>query len=99
MNVELEKIFSPEVLSALDERVRKLVREELSARMPARLAVEEELTARQVAKMKGVKPKTVYEWKDKGLLKSHTTPTGRIRFYQRDVEGVDEPSIKADVMR
>jgi len=89
MSVELERLFGPEVLAALDERQRKIVREELSARFKDRPAVEDELTVKQVAEMKGIKPKTVYEWKDKGLLPFHKTPTGRVRFYRRDVESLN----------
>jgi len=64
VTAELEKVFSPEVLAALDERMRRMAREEVGARVPSRPAGEEELTVAQVAEIKNVRPKTVYEWKD-----------------------------------
>jgi hypothetical protein len=71
------------VLDTFDERVRRIVREELSSRMPARPAVEEEMTVKEVAAIKGVRPKTVYEWKAKGCL----NPTRRRRAGSGSTEG------------
>ena len=88
MDVDLSKIFSPEVAAAIIETARRAAREEVDSRLPARPSGEEELTVKQVAELKGVKPKTVYEWKDRELLPFHTTPTGRVRFYRADVEAL-----------
>lgn len=76
------------------EVLRQLIREELrSIQAEESKPVEEkdgdeELTVKQVAKMKGVQPRTVYDWVDKKRIPFHRTPGGRLRFYRRHAERV-----------
>lgn len=44
------------------------------------------LTTNEVARIFRVARSTVVNWADKGLLPSTRTPSGRLRFYRRDVE-------------
>ena len=64
MSAKLEAIFGPDLLAALDERVRAIVREAGDERLTVRQDAgkkdgDEELTVREVAEMKGVRPRTV----------------------------------------
>lgn len=76
------------------EALRLLIRQEIVAieRERANAAPQpeskQELTVEEVARLKRVKPRTIYEWikADPPRLKFHRTPSGRIRFYRRDVE-------------
>lgn len=76
------------------EALRQLIREELNAiraeepRPAEKEDSDEELTVKQVARMKGVKPRTVYDWVREKRIPFHKTPGGRLRFYRRHVERV-----------
>jgi excisionase family DNA binding protein len=76
------------------EALRQLIREELRA-MQAEGAEpaekkdgDEELTVKELAAMKGVKPRTVYDWVREKRIPFHYTPGGRLRFYRRHAERV-----------
>lgn len=76
------------------EALRQLIREELRAMQnedskPAeKKDGDEELTVKQVADLKGVKPRTVYDWVAQKRIQFHYTPGGRLRFYRRHAERV-----------
>jgi excisionase family DNA binding protein len=76
------------------EALRQLIREELRAVLskesePAETkAGDEELTVAQLAEMKGVQPRTVYDWVKEKRIPFHYTPGGRLRFYRRHAERV-----------
>ncbi|MFL6283542.1 MAG: helix-turn-helix domain-containing protein [Pyrinomonadaceae bacterium] len=76
------------------EALRQLIREELRAMQnedskPAeKKDGDEELTVKEVAQMKGVKPRTVYDWVRENRIPHHYTPGGRLRFYRRHAERV-----------
>jgi excisionase family DNA binding protein len=76
------------------EVLRQLIREELRAMQaeesePAETKDgEEELTVKDMAKLKGVKPRTVYDWVKEKRIPFHYTPGGRLRFYRRHAERV-----------
>ena len=84
MSADLNKVFSPDVLQALREEMRRIARVEASARQPP--PTEEVLTVREVAEIRKVKPRTVYSWVEKRRIPFHHTPTGKLRFYRKDVE-------------
>lgn len=79
-----------DIAENLLESIRLLIRQEIVSHEQARAEPEptgnEELTVEQVAQVKRVKPGTVYGWVREGLIKYHRTPSGRLRFYRRDVE-------------
>jgi excisionase family DNA binding protein len=89
--LKLETMFGPDVVAALEERMREIARE---AQTPeSRPRPDDELTVRDVARMKSVEPRTVYDWvkrhkEGEGGLKFHHTPGGQLRFYRRDVEAL-----------
>jgi excisionase family DNA binding protein len=76
------------------EVLRQLIREELrSMQSEESKSVEEkdadeELTVKDVARLKGVKPRTVYDWVKEKRIPFHYTPGGRLRFYRRHAERV-----------
>jgi excisionase family DNA binding protein len=76
------------------EALRRLIREELrSMQSEESESVEEkdgdeELTVSELAEMKGVKPRTVYDWVKENRIPCHRTPGGRLRFYRRHAERV-----------
>jgi excisionase family DNA binding protein len=76
------------------EALRQLIREELRAMQTEESeSVEkkdgdEELTVKELAEMKGVKPRTVYDWVREKRIPFHRTPGGRLRFYRRHAERV-----------
>lgn len=76
------------------EALRELIREELRAmRAEEPGPVEEkggdeELTVRELATLKGVRPRTVYDWVRERRIPFHRTPGGRLRFYRRHAERV-----------
>jgi excisionase family DNA binding protein len=80
------------------EALRQLIREELRAMQSEESKTveekggDEELTVREVAKLKGVKPRTVYGWVAEKRILFHRTPGGQLRFYRRHVEGVISPN-------
>ena len=49
-------------------------------------APDEELTVKQVARIRGVEPRTVRDWVKQKRLPHHRTPGGQIRIYRRHVE-------------
>jgi excisionase family DNA binding protein len=76
------------------EALRQLIREELRA-MQADVSEpaekkdgDEELTVKELAAMKGVQPRTVYDWVKEKRIPFHYTPGGRLRFYRRHAERV-----------
>jgi excisionase family DNA binding protein len=85
MSTELEKMFSADVLAAFDERVRRIMRETQCPAQPAP-ARDEELTVKQVAALKGVRPRTVYDWVAQKRIRFHHTPGGQLRFYRRHLD-------------
>ena len=82
------------------EVLRRLIREELRAmRAEGSESVEkkdgdEELTVNELAAMKGVKPRTVYDWVREERIPFHRTPGGRLRFYRRHAERVVTESLR-----
>jgi excisionase family DNA binding protein len=76
-------------LAALIERIveRVVERREAERRAvespPAR---DEELTVKQVAALKGVRPRTVYDWVAQKRIPFHYTPGGQLRFYRRHLD-------------
>jgi excisionase family DNA binding protein len=76
------------------EVLRQLIREELRAlrdedSKPADTKGSDgELTVKELAQMKGVKPRTVYDWVKEKRIPFHYTPGGRLRFYRRHAERV-----------
>jgi excisionase family DNA binding protein len=78
------------------EALRQLIREELRAMQveepepePAeKKDGDEELTVKELATMKGVRPRTVYDWVREKRIPFHRTPGGRLRFYRRHAERV-----------
>lgn len=89
MSTELTKLFSPEVVAALEDRMREIARE---SQVPERKSrPDDELTVREVAEICRVKPRTVYDWVERnkrgedGGLKHHHSPGGQLRFYRKDV--------------
>ena len=62
----------------------KLLAERVNGHEPARL--DEELTVKDVAALKGVEPRTVRDWVRANRLPHHRTPGGQIRIYRRHVE-------------
>jgi excisionase family DNA binding protein len=48
------------------------------------------LTASQVAKRLDVTPETVREWARSGKLRAITYPSGRMRFFEDDVEAIEQ---------
>ena len=85
MTTEFERLFN-EFMAALDERVRRIARE--SQTPPREAGADDILTVRDVARIKGVKPRTVYDWVREERIPYHRTPGGHIRFYRRHVERV-----------
>ena len=55
-------------------------------REPAEPDRDEELTVKQVAALKNVKPRTVYDWVAQGRFRRHHTPGGQLRFYRRHLD-------------
>jgi excisionase family DNA binding protein len=49
---------------------------------------DEELTVKELAAMKGVQSRTVYDWIKEKRIPFHYTPGGRLRFYRRHAERV-----------
>ena len=76
------------------EALRQLIREELRAMQVEELRPvdekegDEELTVKELATMKGVRPRTVYDWVREKRIPFHRTPGGRLRFYRRHAERV-----------
>lgn len=76
------------------EVLRRMIREELRAmRDEEPKPVEEkdgdeELDVKELAAMKGVQPRTVYDWVREKRIPFHRTPGGRLRFYRRHAERV-----------
>jgi excisionase family DNA binding protein len=76
-------------LLALFERIAERVYERKEAERRARETPpgqDEVLTVKQVAQLKGVKPRTVYDWVAQKKIQFHYTPGGHLRFYRRHVE-------------
>ena len=82
-------------LLALFERIAERVYErkeaERRASQPTPLP-DEELTVRQVAELKGVKPRTVYDWVSQKRVPFHHTPGGQLRFYRRHLDVITSAS-------
>lgn len=76
------------------EALRELIREELRAMQTEesesveKKGGDEELTVKELATMKGVKSRTVYDWVRERRIPFHRTPGGRLRFYRRHAERV-----------
>jgi excisionase family DNA binding protein len=69
------------------EVLRELIREEIAAaRLSAPPVDEGDLTVRDVAKLRGVTSRTVYEWVSRRLIRYKRTPSGRLRFARADVD-------------
>jgi excisionase family DNA binding protein len=84
-------------MNETDERLiailRELVREEVRAQLAERgqahiLEVEGEtlLTVREVAKLKRVSERTVYDWVARDKVRPRRTPSGQLRFKWEDIE-------------
>jgi excisionase family DNA binding protein len=76
-------------LLALFERIAERVYERKEAERRAVTPEpdrDEELTVKQVATLKNVKPRTVYDWVAQKRIQFHYTPGGQLRFYRRHVE-------------
>jgi excisionase family DNA binding protein len=74
--------------------LRQLIREELRAVLSEDSEAaekkdgDEDLTVKEVAAIKGVQPRTVYDWVKEKRIQFHYTPGGRLRFYRRHAERV-----------
>ena len=79
MSADLEKMFTPDVLAALDERMRRIVRE---ARVTAAAGEDRGITAQEAADILGVKKWRVYEMiRRRALPAYHPSPkTLRLRL-------------------
>ncbi len=95
----VRRVPRAEVLLSLAEQglinvdvLRRLIREELRAALSEESKPDEkkdgdeELTVAQLAEMKGVRPRTVYDWVREKRIPHHYTPGGRLRFYHRHAE-------------
>lgn len=72
MSVELEKLFGPEVLEALDERMRRIARESAPG-----VAGDCWLTTKQAAELAGTSEWTIRKLARQGLLEKYQPNPGR----------------------
>lgn len=71
------------------EILREIVREEVASYMAyVQPPLEEELTLAEVAKLKKVSKRTVYDWVEKNIVTFKRTPGGQLRFTRKDVENM-----------
>lgn len=75
MSAELEKIFGPDLLAALDERVRAIVKEAGAAP-----ADDQGVTAEEAARLLGVSKWRVYEMVRRGALPSYRPSPKTLRI-------------------
>ena len=75
MSAKLEELFSPDVLAALDERVRRIARETNPAP-----ADDQGLTAEEAARLLGVSKWRVYEMVRRGALPSYRPSPKTLRI-------------------
>jgi excisionase family DNA binding protein len=69
--------------------VRRIVREQMAERdMRRATAADDErlLKVKDVARIKGVSTRTVYDWVAKKLIRHEHTPGGQLRFRREDVD-------------
>ena len=76
------------VIEKIAEQVVDRRLAEIRGDEPARPDRDEELTVKQVAALKNVKPRTVYDWVAQGRIRHHHTPGGQLRFYRRHLDVV-----------
>lgn len=77
MSVELEKLFGPDVLAALDERMRRISRESQPSSPPDE---DRGLSAAEAAVLLGVKKWRVYEMVRRKALCSYRPSPGTLRI-------------------
>lgn len=70
----------------LEPVVRRLLVKLLADESAQGVKPDEELNANQVARIKGVTPRTVRDWVKQGRIRHHRTPSGQLRFYRRHVD-------------
>lgn len=77
MSVELEKLFGPDVLTALDERMRRIARESRPSSPPDE---DRGLSAAEAAVLLGVKKWRVYEMVKRKALRAYRPSPGTLRI-------------------
>lgn len=75
MSAKLEELFSPDVLAALDERVRRIAREASPAS-----ADDQGVDAKEAARLLGVSKWRVYEMVRRGVLSSYRPSPKTLRI-------------------
>jgi|ERR1041384_255404 excisionase family DNA binding protein len=69
--------------------VRRIVAEAIAERDMSRVATADDdrlLKVKDVARIKGVSTRTVYDWVGKKLIRHEHTPGGQLRFRRADVD-------------
>ena len=77
MSAELERLFSPDVLAALDERMRQIAQE---ARTAPPAEDDRGLSAEEAAHLLGVKKWRVYEMVRRNALRAYRPSPGTLRI-------------------
>ena len=92
MSAELEKLFSPDVLAALDERMRRIARESAPA-----TSDDCWLTTKQAAKLTGTSEWTIRKLARLGLLEKYQPNPGRppLRVKKSSLLGLDRGVIES----
>ncbi|HEX3558259.1 MAG TPA: helix-turn-helix domain-containing protein [Pyrinomonadaceae bacterium] len=70
----------------LEPVVRRLLVKLLAEESGQGARSDDELTANDVARIKGVTARTVRDWVKQGRIPHHRTPSGQFRFYRRHVD-------------
>lgn len=80
--------LSVELADLIERIVERVVERREAERRAADSAPDrdEELSVKQVAALKGVKPRTVYDWVAQKRILFHYTPGGQLRFYRRHLD-------------
>lgn len=77
MSVELEKLFGPDVLTVLDERMRRIARESRPSSAPDE---DRGLSTEETAVLLGVKKWRVYEMVRRKTLRAYRPSPGTLRI-------------------
>lgn len=80
MSTEIE----PEIIQ-IAQLLASVIEKRLNAR-DRQTPRDEELTVREVAKLKNVSERTVYEWVNNNKIPSHKTPGGGIRIFRSEID-------------
>jgi excisionase family DNA binding protein len=74
------------LIEQIAERVYERKEAERRVLEPAAPDRDEELTVKDVARIKKVAPRTVYDWVATDRIKFHHTPGGQLRFYRKHLD-------------